>query len=543
MSRNRYYLVLSATLLIFVGCRPLTNPVDPESSAYRGTLSQRIVDLSISPEGGTYQNAGARQFEAFALFEDGSRRNVTDSSVWVSENRAVVTFSDVSPGLAMPAGSGVTDVYAEYLGISSRRCNSIATFELQVLFVSTSGSDATGSGTRAAPFETISHAVSQAAALGMDDVLVAEGLYETTPIVMEPGVSIQGGFDPVTWEKNYSFGTIVRNSATSGGTYLAPNAAFLALDPAIGTDTVIADLAIWGGTGDNSAGIHVRYGASPTIRDNVIHANSGARSWGGVFVWGSAPVIRNNRIYGDGVDQSTGIHNVHGATPAIHSNFVDGGVGNNRAEGISNYAAGPLIVNNLIVGGVASTTLNPVAGIESSEGSTARIWNNIIVAGINGNGGGAVYGIIDNDSNSDIVNNIIHVPTSAAGTRAGVFEESVDSDPVRLLHNVVYGDLTAFYVDEGSLPRTLSSDLNDASLTTQVGPSANNRGDDPMLVQDDPLLTLDLRFSGATTLSFTQGGFDLSSEADFPRDYKGDPVDYEGNPRTLGWSFGAFEVD
>jgi cysteine-rich repeat protein len=70
---------------------------------------------------------------------------------------------------------------------------------LEVVFVSASGDD-TDPGTRAAPKATLQAGVEAAQLQGYGDVFVAAGSYfPTQTVALRNGVSVTGGFDPVSW--------------------------------------------------------------------------------------------------------------------------------------------------------------------------------------------------------------------------------------------------------------------------------------------------------------------------------------------------------
>lgn len=301
MRRHTRRTMWSVLVFVLGGCTwPFLNPADPGSTAFQGTLSMRIERLTVSPTDQTYTLATPVELHAVAIFEDGSSTDVTDACEWVSTNPGVAAVSDNDPGLVMPLGTGTADVHAVYKGVSSSRFGSQATFELGLVCVSPAGSDITGDGTRANPYRSIPHGIAQAEIHGASSVLVADDLYlYAAPVVLRPGISLYGGYDPVTWERNCDlFGTTVRNSQTTGGTYGSPNAAFAASDPTITPEnTKIDGFLIQGGTGDHCAGIYLENGASPTIRKCEIWANTGARSWGGIRDYRSRQQLRHRQQY------------------------------------------------------------------------------------------------------------------------------------------------------------------------------------------------------------------------------------------------------
>jgi len=105
--------------------------------------------------------------------------------------------------------------------------------ESRGVFVAPTGSDATGSGTRAAPYATITHGVGAAKASGKN-VYVCAGDYAENVILAaaEDGVSIYGGLDCVSW-----------SYATANRVKVAPAAAGYALEVAsLSVGTTLEDL-------------------------------------------------------------------------------------------------------------------------------------------------------------------------------------------------------------------------------------------------------------------------------------------------------------
>ena len=91
---------------------------------------------------------------------------------------------------------------------------------------------ADGAGTAQDPLDDLPAAIARAAAEGLD-VRVAEGEFEVDssagdPIVMDPGVSLLGGFvnQGGTWTRDPEHHpTLLRDVATAGGTFDAPRCA------------------------------------------------------------------------------------------------------------------------------------------------------------------------------------------------------------------------------------------------------------------------------------------------------------------------------
>lgn len=92
-------------------------------------------------------------------------------------------------------------------------------------FVSKSGNDA-NSGSRTAPLASIQEAIDRAMVpagrLGIGDVYVAEGNYTAEGLVLASQVSIYGGFDPVSWERDLtSTGSVISAANTFNAARIA----------------------------------------------------------------------------------------------------------------------------------------------------------------------------------------------------------------------------------------------------------------------------------------------------------------------------------
>lgn len=163
--------------------------------------------------------------------------------------------------------------------------------EVKVLFVNPStGNDTTGNGTEQAPFKTIT----QALRIAQPNTIIrlAPGIYtretgETFPLVMKPGVTIQG--NPRTRGENI----IIRGGGTlSGATTSNQNITILGANEASLTGVTV--------TNPNTQG----YGlwiesSSPVVVDNTFTDNTNS----GIAVKGnSAATIRSNYFYNNGGD-------------------------------------------------------------------------------------------------------------------------------------------------------------------------------------------------------------------------------------------------
>ncbi|NOZ01090.1 MAG: hypothetical protein GXP54_04280, partial [Deltaproteobacteria bacterium] len=130
----------------------------------------------------------------------------------------------------------------------------------------------TGSGNH--PCLTISQGLVRAASASRGKVLVADGLYEET-VVMVNGVSLLGGYRADTWERNVSgTNTTLRGNSTTGNNTMTVRA------ENITEPTTLQGFVIYGESnfnpGGNSYAVYVRDSTSAlTISDNVIFGGYG----------------------------------------------------------------------------------------------------------------------------------------------------------------------------------------------------------------------------------------------------------------------------
>lgn len=92
--------------------------------------------------------------------------------------------------------------YGIYMTITSGEKDGITinpTFDEDDVFVSTSGLDLPNQGSQTEPYRTITYALSHAASLGADRIIVELGFYNES-IILEDGISIMGGYS-----KNFRF--------------------------------------------------------------------------------------------------------------------------------------------------------------------------------------------------------------------------------------------------------------------------------------------------------------------------------------------------
>src|SRR4051794_14336339 len=101
------------------------------------------------------------------------------------------------------------------LALFDSNCDGVDGDAARAYFVSTTGSDATGSGSKAFPFATIGKAIDKAAqANPVRDVYIAGGTY-TERVVLKSGVGLYGGYQPAGG-RSTGEGTTIQASPTDG---------------------------------------------------------------------------------------------------------------------------------------------------------------------------------------------------------------------------------------------------------------------------------------------------------------------------------------
>lgn len=203
-------------------------------------------------------------------------------------------------------------------------------------FVSPGGSDG-AAGTRAAPFRSLQVAIDSAAASGAGaDVYAAAGTY-TGRAVLAPGVSVYGGFDPMTWTR-WSGSDTTRIEADDSIAVLGDSVSDLVLERL----TVMAADATAPST--SSYGILLRTSQRVSVVRSTIVAGAGAPGQNGIRgthgaeglgagngttgacdTWISAPGGDGGLgVYSGGVGGAGGAGCTHGS-PGISGSGPDGG--------------------------------------------------------------------------------------------------------------------------------------------------------------------------------------------------------------------------
>lgn len=265
----------------------------------------------------------------------------------------------------------------------------------QVRFIYVDGaSQGPEDGSPERPFHTISAALALAQA--GDVVRVARGPVYAERVRLAQPVTLQGGYDGATWERDVN-----------------------------ARDTVID------GQGDGpvvTIGPWAQPGAGAGLEGFTI-TNGSAAQGAGILVQGAAPEIRHNRISGNWATGQGGGILARDGSPAILDNVLEVNVAG-RGGGIGLVRADALISGNWIL----SNSAGRGGGISIEEGSRARLENNTLIANEAGDGAGM---LVSTGSQAELVNLVLFM-NHAQGRGGGlaVEEAFVRAAHTSILYNV-----------------------------------------------------------------------------------------------------------
>lgn len=461
----------------------------------------------------------------------------------------------------------------------------------EVYVSQSTGNDITGDGSSEKPFASIARGMDDASTRGFSVVRVAQGNYVENINLIE-GISLYGGYDPLSWTRN----SALYVTEINGGT----GSAITADIAGITTATVVDGFSLQS-TGAPLGSVRI-LNASPTISNNTIGGSTyGIMGDGGSAVISgntinaptgiysnmSSDTIRNNTINatlegirvvtamclinGNTINSgNTGINCALGGACTVQYNIVTASVTGvlsdqgfaiiryntitcttgNPSCGIDGNLGAPEVYGNHITAGSGTSSF----GIRN-QGGDIMIYNNVITGGsgstisfgiyttgvclpeiynntINGGVSSNISAGIDIDQSSPrISNNIIYI--SAGGpTQYGIWEENVSSDPLEFRNNNIFTCTTALYRDEGA-----------ANITTEGGLAAVGTGN----LSRDLTGLIDAQGRRTAPWPIEVIGDGLNGAVQAPP--WGFNIDRNRTPRTtsavapLSWSMGAYEYD
>ena len=206
------------------------------------------------------------------------------------------------------------------------------------IYVSKSGSDATGDGTLEKPYVTVQKGIRVAVA--GDEVIVMPGTYAENISFLGKAITIRS-FQP----DNQAFVTF---TVIDGGRRTSV-VKFTKKEKAT---SVLKGLTITNGGGTLGAGIRC-FGSSPTIEGNIIAGNScldipRTSYGGGIYCRSASPVISHNTIQANGAVYGGGIAFTGKSTATVSDNTIKSNLALLSGGGISLKASSPAINTNVL---------------------------------------------------------------------------------------------------------------------------------------------------------------------------------------------------
>lgn len=434
----------------------------------------------------------------------------------------------------------------------------MALFDKDVIYVNLSSAASSEVGNQGAPFKTIQPALNFASTNGKSKVYVSKGSYPGT-IQLMPNVTLQGGYDAsANWTRNISANTTTISNNTlpsvvictlSSGTtsgidgFTIQNTLAIASTYGIkceGAAPNISNNSIQSTVSQGHYGIYLFQSDANLSGNTIAITNPGAFNSTGIHLDTSSPKIANNSITMAAGTTNYGIFVSNSSAPSITGNFIDGGSGSASNIGIQDLSGSTTLISNNVIdmsGAAGSNTYgvyissSPVISNNTINGSAAA---SNLVKGIRLTGTAA----------PSITNNIIF--SKAGGSRYGVFEFSMNADPVSLQNNLIFDCPSGLYYDEVSNNRLTEANLNNVSQTTQVGPANGNLG--PTTVANFAAVNFsgasDYHLTASTPASVRTGGRDTSQSIcglTGTTSCGNVLIDKDGLTRTVSYSMGAYE--
>jgi len=407
-----------------------------------------------------------------------------------------------SPNISITNGTGSKDIVFSSGGDTKLLLpygyllSESSTFSVDTakIYVSVSSGNDSNTGTQTLPKATISAAITAIASYKPAEVIVAEGTYNESIVLVE-GVSLRGGYDATTWVRDIDANITIIQDLSTGGTSASPIFA-ICCDSAITNNTIVDGFTINSSTNAGALSASAIYlnGGSPIISRNRITTANGVTTYGVYGISSTNAIIRNCEIVNGNASSTYGIYLTNSSVAQVYNNVIIGGSG--IASGYCIYSG-------------------------SSSAFAAR--NNTMYLGTSP----LLFGIyLELGPNAVIENNII----SSGGTGIGIYENGAGNDPVSLRNNNIY-NCASLYFDNG-ITITLIADVNAlANASGNISVDSNFIGGN------------DFHLQATSDVQVRTGGIDGASPIeDWGYAYDKDNVDRTGNGVT-GWSLGAYEFD
>ncbi len=177
------------------------------------------------------------------------------------------------------------------------------------------------------PCATLNAGLSRAMATGRTKVLVASGQYEGN-IALSSGISLLGGYNPITWARDPQANPTVLRGFDTGGhsrTVVAEN---------LSSPTTFDGFTVFGpaasGASANSYGLYVRDSPALSITNNIVIAGSGGRGTPGV----------SGTAFPASADGDTGAHCINTLTTTCTGRTGNGGAAGASSCGVNGGRGG-----------------------------------------------------------------------------------------------------------------------------------------------------------------------------------------------------------
>lgn len=419
------------------------------------------------------------------------------------------------------------------------------------LYVNGSYSGSEKNGLQDTPYTSITDALNAADVIrgGNADtalnVRVAAGTY-TEAVVLKPGISLYGGYNATDWNRDIS-----ANLTKIKGDYEMAVSAGENITTDYTSTTIVDGFTLESADNSSRRTAVLLNKASPTISNNKILAVSDVAIDNiGLNIIDSNAVIKNNLV-----NPSTG-NNFASSASSKAVNISGSGmvklINNNLIGGISTYAYGvylkgstkPKIYNNTIIGNPAGGGIN-ARGISLNDSSEPEIKNNIIHCGLNDDSTGtySTYCIRENSTSTapSVIYNNLFLFTITLRNKQYIYHDrlsdcNTNNDGDNNAQSCNHEDINAWSNGSGNIQ------LTDHDLVFVDFDGADN---DVITHADNDW---SLKTADGTICNVIYGGLDLSTE--FTTDFAGTTRSAAlpggspcstSNTGAAGWSMGAYE--
>lgn len=327
----------------------------------------------------------------------------------------------------------VETVYPDAVTVSETGCFSILDGSIHVYADSPETAE---NGSRKFPFKSIKKGLAAAAVRGISTVLTAEGVY-SEEVNMKPGVSVYGGYDGISWERDALLHETIIQSATDYAVKYSS-----AVTEEYSGSTAIDGFTIQGGEADMNTAVYSA-GGHINAANNIIRCGNGGATIGIYVSSSTGGTIRNNEFDCGNSPDSVYIAGVYteDSHVVVRNNFfrLSSLAGHTVSQIMAVYQRSSTaeIENNIVH--IYSEGQAVVIAI-MLNGSSPLIKNNTLIAGTTG-GTGYHTNIINNANGGapDLLSNIMFI--TAGNVKCGIYRNGLTSNPYSIINNIITGSM------------------------------------------------------------------------------------------------------